>query len=116
MDSDERARWGVPEPFYTGDADVDLHNGKGTKWVHQPDGQKYPDCPCHLPREIAESRRAETAKREAAERQLAAMHHRPYVPPVDDEPPERRAGATCPEPVAPPEPPRRFGFLLRRRP
>jgi len=117
MDSDERARWGVPEPYWTGDADVDLHNGKGTKWVHQPDGQKYPDCPCHLPREIAESRRAETAKREAAERQLAAMHHRPYTPPegitsdaLSGAEPE--LGANPPSP----EPPGRFDFLRRRRP
>ena len=108
MDSDERARWGVPEPFWTGDADVDLHNGKGTKWVHQPDGQKYPDCPCHLPREIAESRRAETAKREAAEHALAAQRRRPYHPAIEPEPEA--------EPEAPPEPPRRFGFLLRKRP
>ena len=40
------------------------------------------------------------------------MHHKPYVPPVDDEP---EPGPVA-EPEAPPEPPRRFGFLLRRRP
>ena len=106
MDSDERARWGVPEPFWTGDADVDLHDGRGTRWVHQPDGQVYPDCLCHLPKVIAESRRAETARREAAERSLAAQRHRPYHPPVE---PERPAEPT-------PEPPRRFDFLRRRRP
>jgi hypothetical protein len=109
---DDRERWGVPEPVWTGDADVDLHGGAGTRWVHQPDGQVYPDCPCHLPREIAESRRAETARREAAERQLAAQRHRPYVP-VDPEP-GQLAHVSTPEPT--PEPPGRFGFLRRRQP
>jgi hypothetical protein len=112
MDSDERARWGVPEPVWTGDADVDLHDGRGTRWVHQPDGQKYPDCACHLPREIAESRRAETAKREAAERALAAQRHRPYVPPIEPEPEVQINDGSS----VPPEAPRRFDFLRRRRP
>jgi hypothetical protein len=111
MDSDERARWGVPEPVWTGDADVDLHGGAGTRWVHQPDGQKYPDCACHLPREIAESRRAETAKREAAERALAAQRHRTYHPPVEPEPAEEVPVQQQPEP-----PVGRFDFLRRRRP
>ena len=112
MDSDERARWGVPEPVWTGDADVDLHDGRGTRWVHQPDGQVYPDCACHLPREIAESSRAETAKRETAERALAAQRHRTYHPPVETEPEVQIDDGSS----VPPEPPRRFGFLLRRRP
>jgi hypothetical protein len=112
MDSDERARWGVPEPIWTGDADVDLHAGRGTRWVHTPDGQKYPDCACHLPREIAESRRAETAKREAAERALAAQRHRTYHPPVETEPDVTTSTVV----VTPEPPPGRFDFLRRRRP
>lgn len=44
MDSDERARWNVPEPLYTGDKMVDLHDGDGTSWVRDPLRGYWPDC------------------------------------------------------------------------
>jgi len=118
MDRDERERWNLPEPLYTGSAEVfeDLHPGSPglQRWVRDPARGWFPDCcDAHRPKEITEARKAEEAKREAAERALARMHHRPYVPPVDDEP---EPGANTSELTPPPEPSRRFGFLLRRRP
>ncbi len=44
MDSDERARWHVPEPLYQGDALTDLHDGKGTSWIKDPVRGYWPDC------------------------------------------------------------------------
>ena len=110
MDSDERRTWHVPEPLETRwDALTDLHDGTGTRWVKDPTRGYWADC-CdrHRPAEIIDARRAETANREAAERALAAQRQRPYHPPEEPEP--------VAEPEIPPEAPRRFGFLLRRRP
>lgn len=48
----------VPKPLSYKDALTDLHNGKGTKWVKDPNGRGYwPDC-CdrHRPKEIIEAR------------------------------------------------------------
>ena len=105
-------RWGASKPLWTGEALTTLHPATpGTdRWVRDPVGGWYPDCcDAHRPKEITEARKAEAAKREAAERALAAMRQRPYHPPEDDEPePEPAIELTTP--------PRRFGFLLRRRP
>ena len=108
-------RWGASKPLWTGEALTTLHPDTpgADRWVRDPARGWFPDCcDAHRPKEITEARKAEEAKREAAERALARMHHKPYVPPVDDEPEPRPVA----EPEAPPEPPRRFGFLLRRRP
>ena len=119
MDRDERwegQAWGAPMPLWTGEALTTLHPDTpgADRWVKDPARGWFPDC-CdeHRPAEIIEARKAEEAKREAAERALARMHGKVYVPPVDDEP---EPGANTSELTPPPEPSRRFGFLLRRRP
>ena len=109
----EGQAWGAPKPLWTGEALTTLHpeTPGRDRWVRDPVGGWYPDCcDAHRPAEIADARRAETAKRDAAERQLAALRQRPYHPPVEPEP------VTDTTVVVTPEPPRRFGFLLRRRP
>lgn len=37
------------DPRWSGPALVDLHDGKGTTWKKTPQGEYYPDCPCHKP-------------------------------------------------------------------
>ena len=107
----EGERWGASRPLWTGDALTTLHPETSgmDRWVKGPTRGWFPDCcPAHRPRETTETPEAEQAKREAAERALAAMLQRPHHRVVEPEP--------VAELEAPPEPPRRFGFLLRKRP
>ena len=118
MGSDEPwpgAAWGAPKPLETRwDTLTTLHPDEPGKdrWVKDAGGRGwYADC-CdrHRPAEIIEARKAETERREAAERALAAQRQRPYHP-AEPEPEVDVRDADIK-----PEPPGRFDFLRRRRP
>ena len=82
-----------------------LHSRHWVEGTTFADGSKPEPCWCQRPEAIAEQKR-----REDAERALAAARHKPYIPPLDDEPePAPALELTTP-------PPSRFDFLRRRRP